>query len=57
VRITRKLNKKFLIYFYTIYTISTSTIYVVYEFIIPLLQDKHAAMSGVVHTGDESSWV
>ena len=57
MRITRKLNKKFLIYFYTIYTISTSTIYVVYEFIIPLLQDKHAAMSGVVHTGDESSWV
>jgi len=44
MRITRELNKEFLIYSYTIYTTITSSIlYIVYKSTILLLQDKHIA--------------
>jgi len=44
MKIIRELNKKFLIYFYTIYTTSTSPTYVIYKPTILLPQGEYAVI-------------
>ena len=44
MKIIRELNKKFLVYFYTIYTTSTSPTYVICKFTILLPQGEYAVI-------------